>query len=70
MQRWAHKTMSALQEDFIPLALSEGKGDTEAIMYSLWEELDAKVLLSSSQLQQKYEILSCEDGGKQRRITE
>lgn len=68
LQRWAHKTMSTLQEDFLPLALSEG--DTEDVMYRLWEELNAKVLLSSSQIQQKYEMLSCEEGEKQRRITE
>lgn len=68
LQRWANKTMSTLQEDFLPLAWSEG--DTEDVMYRLWEELNAKVLLSSSQIQQKYETLSCEEGEKQRRITE
>jgi len=60
--------MSKLQEDFLPLAWSEG--DTEDVMYRLWEELNAKVLLSSSQIQQKYEMLACEEGEKQRRVTE
>ena len=60
--------MSRLQEHFMLLAPKE---DEEPIGQRLWRELNTKVLLSSGQLQKKYETLSCEEGeGKERRIRE
>ena len=45
--------------------------DEEPIGQRLWRKLNAKVLLSSGQLQKKYETISCERGeGKERRIRE
>lgn len=60
--------MSRLQADFMLLAPEE---DEEPIGQRLWRKLNAKVLLSSGQLQKKYETLSCERGEeKERRIRE
>ena len=60
--------MSRLHADFMVLAPEE---DEEPIGQRLWRELNTKVLLSSGQLQEKYETLSCEEGeGKERRIRE
>ena len=68
LQMWAHKAMSRFQTDFMLLAPEE---DEEPIGQRLWRELNAKVLLSSGQLQKKYETTSCEGGEeKERRIRE
>ena len=65
---WAHRAMSRLHADFMLLAPKE---DEEPIGQRLWRELNTKVLLSSGQLQEKYETLSCEGGeGKERKIRE
>lgn len=53
------------------LAPEEDEEDEEPIGQRLWRELNAKVLVSSGQLQKKYETISCERGeGKERRIRE
>ena len=60
--------MSRLQADFMLLAPEE---DEEPIGQRLWRKLNVKVLLSSGQLQKKYETLSCEAGEqKEKRIRE